>query len=104
MELLSGVIKTLSANKTVEERAKMEVQQYIIMDDHIHSSSQDSDTAVHPLTWWYENKSRYPNLCKLTLYYLCIPATLVPSERVFSISGHIVRAKKPVYSLRIFRN
>ena len=55
MELLSDVIKTLSANKTVEERAKMEVQHY--MDDHIHSSCQDSDTAVHPLTWWYENKS-----------------------------------------------
>ena len=104
MELLSDVIntETLSANKTVEERAKMEVQLY--MDDHIHSSSQDSDTAVHSLTWWYENKSRYPNLCKLTLYYLCIPATSVPSEQAFSISGHIIRAKKPVYCLRMFRN
>ena len=92
MELLSDVISTevLPANNTPEEQAKIELQQYI--DDSILSSSQD--TPVHPLTWWFENKSRYRNLCKLALHYFCIPATSVPSERAFSISGHIVRAKR----------
>ena len=91
-ELLSDVISTeaLPANNSPEEQAKIELQQYI--DDSILSSSQD--TPVHPLTWWFENKSRYRNLCKLALHYLCIPATSVPSERAFSINGHIVRAKR----------
>ena len=39
-------------------------------------------------------KPRYPNLCKLALHYLAILATSVPSEWVFSISGHIIRAKR----------
>ena len=41
-----------------------------------------------------ENKPRYPNLCKLALHCLTIPATSVPSEWAFSISGNIVRAKR----------
>ena len=89
MELLSHVISTeaLPANNTPEEQAKIELQQYI--DDSILSSSQD--TPVHPLTWWFENKSRYRNLA---LHYLCIPATSVPPEQAFSVSGHIVRANR----------
>ena len=98
MELLSDVIsiEALPVNNTPEEQAKIELQQYI--DDSILSSSQD--TPVHPLTWWFENKSRYRNLCKLALHYLCIPATSVPSERAFSISGHIVRAKRAIFIAR----
>ena len=104
MELLSDVISTeaLAANNTPEEQANIELQQYI--DDSILSSSQD--TPVHPLTWWFENKLKYRNLCKLALHYLCIPATSMLSERSFSISGHIVRAtvKEPVYCQKMFRN
>ena len=39
--------------------------------------------------WWQLNKHRYPHLYKLTLKYLSIPATSVPSERVFSKAGEI---------------
>ena len=88
MELLSDVMCSAaasSANQTVEDRAKIELQQY--MED---SSYVDT---VTPLKWWHHNKQRYPNLCKLALHYFTIPATSVPSERAFSISGHIVRAK-----------
>lgn len=89
MELLSDVISsatTSSTDKTCEEKAKFELQRYV--DD------SSCDSTVNPLRWWYVNKPRYPNLCKLALHYLTIPATSVPSERAFSISGHIVRAKR----------
>jgi hypothetical protein len=39
--------------------------------------------------WWELNKHRFPTLYKLTLKYLPIPATSVPSERVFSKAGVI---------------
>ena len=52
MELLSDVISsaaTSSTDKTFEEKAKFELQQY--MDDSF------CDSTVNPMTWWYENKS-----------------------------------------------
>ena len=45
---------------------------------------------TEPLCWWKMNASRYPFLSILTRKFLCIPATSVPSERIFSAAGHIV--------------
>ncbi|XP_039593879.1 zinc finger BED domain-containing protein 4-like [Polypterus senegalus] len=47
-----------------------------------------------PLTWWRENSSKYPLLSPLVKEYLSIPATSVPSERVFSTAGDIVTAQR----------
>ena len=47
-----------------------------------------------PLVWWKNNTTRYPILSKLAKKYLAIPATSVPSERAFSIAGHISNVKR----------
>lgn len=39
---------------------------------------------TNPTDWWKNNAERYPRLAKLAQRNLCIPATFVPSERVFS--------------------
>ena len=43
-----------------------------------------------PLEWWKNNKSRFPGLALLAQKYFAVPATSVPSERAFSLCGHIV--------------
>ena len=46
------------------------------------------------LTWWRFHQKLFPNLFKLVKVFLHIPATSVPSERIFSLAGYIVRSRR----------
>lgn len=48
------------------------------------------DPDSNALEWWQKNQDRFPKLTKLARKLMCIPASSVPSERVFSTSGNIV--------------
>ena len=47
-----------------------------------------------PLTWWKDNEKDYTILSNLAKKYLCIPATSVPSERLFSKAGELVSIRR----------
>ncbi len=47
-----------------------------------------------PLNWWHINEKRYSVLAVMAKYYLSIPATSSPSERVFSKAGSIENEKR----------
>jgi len=46
------------------------------------------------LEWWRINEANYPNLSRFARDCLPIPATSVPSEQVFSISGNMITEKR----------
>ncbi|XP_038129338.1 E3 SUMO-protein ligase ZBED1-like [Cyprinodon tularosa] len=50
------------------------------------------------LQWWKAHQAEFPLLADLAQTYLCIPGTSVPSERVFSTAGDIVRSERSVLS------
>jgi len=47
-----------------------------------------------PLNWWEAKASVYPRLVKVMVGRLCIVATSVPSERVFSKTGQIITERR----------
>ena len=49
---------------------------------------------THLLEWWRAHKTLYPCLVEAVKALLHTPATSVPSERIFSESGYIARARR----------
>lgn len=47
-----------------------------------------------PLAYWASREAAYPRLSKMAKKYLCVPATSVPSERIFSKAGLVVADRR----------
>jgi len=47
-----------------------------------------------PLAWWRGRVNVYPRLSQLARRHLCMVATSVPSERVFSKSGQLISDRR----------
>nr|CAI5823715.1 unnamed protein product [Callosobruchus analis] len=67
-------------------KAIIMVKHYLSMPNIPRSSS--------PLAFWSANKNLLPELSKMHQKYLCIPATSVPSERIFSKTGIITNSRR----------
>ncbi|XP_060845259.1 E3 SUMO-protein ligase ZBED1-like [Rhopalosiphum padi] len=52
------------------------------------------DRKDDPLKWWYERKHIYPHLYEFAMKRLCVTATSVPCERIFSEAGQIITQKR----------
>jgi hypothetical protein len=51
---------------------------------------KEDRTYNYSLDWWHLKAQQFPLLSELAIRYICIPATLAPSERVFSTAGLII--------------
>ena len=82
---------------SIREQACAEVAKYRI--------EPQIDLDDKPLHWWKDHKSIYPTVCKLVRKTLCIVATSVPSESLFSICGNVISQKRacltPQYAERL---
>ena len=92
MSMLEDVIKSSgsstlppsdSAGKMAE--IKKEMNSYLCL---------ELECSENPLHWWRDHKRHFPHLSLMARKYLCVPATSVPSERVFIMAhGYIVNKK-----------
>lgn len=54
---------------------------------YIHAPIETENSV---LEWWKLNEKHFPTLAKLARRFLAIPATSVPSERMFSAAGRLI--------------
>ena len=59
-----------------------------------HSERMNSPPKTCSLQYWAQTSLRYPIVVQAAKKYICIPASSATSERSFSKSGHIVRARR----------
>lgn len=81
-------LELLSKHTPVNTNRHREIQQYRCL------SVQTDD----PLKWWSTQVKTYPRLSQLARTILSIPATSAPSERVFSVAGLVINAKRSTLS------
>ena len=74
-------------NGSAAEVARTELQKYELEEPLGLENKQ-------PLLWWKEREALYKYLSVLAKKFLCITATSVPSERLFSAAGNLVAEKR----------
>jgi len=76
---------------TLASRSRESLQREL---DHYLQEPLIHRTKGNPLQWWADNRSRFPAVATLAQQLLCIPATSVPSERLFSKAGDVITKKR----------
>jgi len=59
-----------------------------------YRSSKTEPIQTDPLQFWKNKESTYPNVAMQAQKLLCLPATSVPCERIFSVAGEIVSRRR----------
>ncbi|KAG8237260.1 hypothetical protein J437_LFUL011290 [Ladona fulva] len=85
-EKFDSFVAGVQQNREVRSGGSVQVNGYV--DEPLLSRNSD------PLKWWGARKTFYPELCDLARRALCIVASSVPSERIFSKAGQIVTDKR----------
>ncbi|XP_029689209.1 zinc finger BED domain-containing protein 4-like [Takifugu rubripes] len=83
--LLDNYVESQHCTSSASASTAVEIQRYL--------KEQILTRAEDPLKYWVARKTLYPTLWKLACKYLCIPASSVPCERIFSKAGELVSQK-----------
>jgi len=85
---LSGLLQRITSSKQNKATSGNENFSEKVMSEMTMYKSLPSISAnTHPLAWWKMHADEMPLLANVARKYLSVPATSVPSERMFSTSG-----------------
>ena len=89
---LSDVVCVGESFEAEADTIKMEISRYLgSRTDELNPVTKKKFTI---LEWWKKNEIFYPRLSILAKKYLCVPASSIPSERIFSLCGTLVSKKR----------
>ncbi len=80
---------------STQDQSRNEVREMVELEMKRFMNLPVTDRHLDTLQWWQsQGKANFPCLFKIAMKYLIIPATSVPSERVFSAAGEIISKKR----------
>ncbi len=82
----------MNLNLQCEFIKKRKLNQEDELDLYFRTPEENAD--CDPIEWWQKHKTIFPSLCKISFDILCIPATSVPSEQIFSKAGDLITKKR----------
>ncbi|XP_062615878.1 E3 SUMO-protein ligase ZBED1-like [Saccostrea cucullata] len=85
---LADIVCTRESQPNPELALENEIQRYL------GCKILEKDQGLTVLKWWQSHEQFYPRLMNTAKKYLCVPASSVSSERVFSLCGNIVKKKR----------
>jgi hypothetical protein len=81
------VYRSSERNEDGDDLIEAELEKYLKM--------SNLPRSANPLKWWANvGREVYPKIHEVSKRYLVIPATSVPSERVFSLAGEVLSKKR----------
>ena len=95
MELIGNKFQSNECNTTSATATSDKTLRDIVQSELFRYKAEPSIAVDQCLLhWWAAHQHIYPNLCKMACKYLCVVATSVPYEQLFSMAGNVVSAKR----------
>ena len=86
MEWLDDILEPQNTCSVVVQSDKVEFE----MIQYLNEPCCKTDV----LDWWRQKEQFFPLLSQLARKYLCVPASSVPAERIFSTAGYLINNKR----------
>ena len=81
--------------KKVFSYSQTQINHEIEIDNYLNESiTPIKPESIDVYDWWNTNQSTFPILSRVARKFLSIPATSVPSERLFSDAGNQITSKR----------
>jgi hAT family C-terminal dimerisation region len=79
------------------------IELFLILNIFSYFNEVPAEPDIDILDWWQRHEAIYPNLSRMACDYLSIPATSVPSERLFSDAGLLITDRRNRFSTKTIR-
>ena len=86
------LLRRPSPEDQIGVKAAAEVEAYL--NEEAAPNKGEDGSALNVLNWWKTHAYQFPNVATVARSILSIPASSVPSERVFSKAGELLTVKR----------
>ena len=87
-----ALTRRLNSEDQIGAKAAAEVEAYLNGDPA--PTTDEDGSLMNVMNWWKTQAYRFPNVATVARSILAIPASSVPSERVFSKAGELLSVKR----------